>query len=372
MLIPKEFDEILDGVKKSLAGKTNPRTKKTYTEDDFYAIATETYKKKYGKTPDGKSEDLLFFTDVIEWKAENENFFVCGFASTTEMDAVNDIVTPNCLEDMAKQLLGKEVKVKLGIEHDWVRTGDPRLLPYAKVEEAKVMKDGNVFKLFVKTKLNKHHPLFPTVWNSIKDGYLDAFSIEYLPIMKWKTIEDGKNIRVLDKVDLSGITYTGRPINQGARMTDVFVKAFASADADAVMDQMLHSEGVPTAAPVQDAKCETKEPIKEGEKMAEEIKPEAKAEAPIDIKAEFDALKKQYAELKAEAEELKKRVEFKAMIKEAIKELKIEEKAFEPKVEEKARSLDNKLAEEKFGTEIKDENALSTKSQIERAFGKPR
>ena len=49
--MPKSFDKILDGIKKKLSEKTNPRTGKKYTESDIYAIAVSTYKKKYGKTP---------------------------------------------------------------------------------------------------------------------------------------------------------------------------------------------------------------------------------------------------------------------------------------------------------------------------------
>jgi len=49
--MPAEFDDILDAIKRSLSGKTNPRTDKAYTDDDFYAMAVSAYKKKYGKNP---------------------------------------------------------------------------------------------------------------------------------------------------------------------------------------------------------------------------------------------------------------------------------------------------------------------------------
>jgi len=413
MLLPKEFEDILDGIKRSLSGKTNPRTKKPYSEDEFYAIATEAYKKKYGKNPHGKSEDLSFRTDTFEYKAEDENYFVCGYASTTGIDQVNDLVTSNCLSDMASQLLNKEVAVKLGIEHDWVRTNDPRILPYAKVVDAKVL-DGN--KLFVKTKLFKEHPNFKTIWSAIKEGYLDAFSIEYLPQVKWSDNQNGKNVRVLDKVELSGITFTGRPINPNARITDVFVKAALVADAEDVMKQILHSEGVPTAAPVQEAKSEEPDPeqlrmgievemehtsdpavaekiardhLKEvsdyytklkkvenkcskGDNLAEEeAKPEAKAEVKADEK---DLL---IAQLKAKVEELEKKTEIKALIKDAIKELQPEEKALKDADKDKAEILNKALVEAKSQPENKfeaksDMNNYTVQGMIEKAFGKPK
>lgn len=371
--MPKEFDDILEGIKKSLSGKTNPRTKKTYSEDEFYAIATEAYKKKYGKTPDGKSEELFFVTDKLEYKAENENYYVCGYASTTGLDSVNDYVTPDCIEDMAQQLVGKQVKVKLGIEHDWVRTGDPRMLPHAVVEEASVVSDSGGKKLYVKTKINKHHPEFNAVWNSIKDGFYDAFSIEYLPTVKWTTnATNGESVRVLDKINLSGITFTGRPINSAARITDVFVKAHAAMDAEQVMDQILHSEGVPIQAPLQEAK---NTPVEVNTKEVDSMTDvEQKAQAPsaeVELKAKTAEAEKLLAELKAQKEELEKfKTEIKAIIKDSLK-TPVEEKAFEKANTETKSTLDKKLEEEKFASHMESKSSdFSIGGMFEKAFGK--
>ena len=46
--MPKKFEEIKKAISKSLIGKTNPRTKKAYTESEVYAISTEVYKKRKG------------------------------------------------------------------------------------------------------------------------------------------------------------------------------------------------------------------------------------------------------------------------------------------------------------------------------------
>jgi len=49
--MPKEFEEIRNTIQGSLKGKINPRTKKPYTDSEVYAIATNVYKKKYGRNP---------------------------------------------------------------------------------------------------------------------------------------------------------------------------------------------------------------------------------------------------------------------------------------------------------------------------------
>ena len=46
--MPKKLEEIRKSIAEKLRGKINPRTKKTYTEDDFYAIARATYNKLIG------------------------------------------------------------------------------------------------------------------------------------------------------------------------------------------------------------------------------------------------------------------------------------------------------------------------------------
>lgn len=63
--MPKAFDDILKGIKKSNKGKINPRTKKPYTDSDLYAIAVATYKKKFGSNPMKKKEALSLPTNFI-------------------------------------------------------------------------------------------------------------------------------------------------------------------------------------------------------------------------------------------------------------------------------------------------------------------
>lgn len=61
--MPQTFDDMLKQIKQTLSGKTNPKTKKPYTESDYRAIATTAYQKKYGKAP-GESTGVVVAENV--------------------------------------------------------------------------------------------------------------------------------------------------------------------------------------------------------------------------------------------------------------------------------------------------------------------
>ena len=73
--MPKEFDDMLKQIKQTLSGKTNPKTKKAYTESDYRAIATAAYQKKFGKAP-GESKGVVV--------AENVRVQFNGYAEVLE------------------------------------------------------------------------------------------------------------------------------------------------------------------------------------------------------------------------------------------------------------------------------------------------
>lgn len=159
-------------------------------------------------------------SEPLQFKSINEDFWFEGYLSTGTIDLVNDKVTQECMEDMCSQILNSPISVKLSIEHD-APISDMRLIPPGKFVEAKV--DGD--KLFVKGKLNKHHPEFNKIKGSIEDGFLDSFSIEFKPLEFGNANIDGKSVRVLKKVFLGGGGLTGRPINQECQLTNFYMKS---------------------------------------------------------------------------------------------------------------------------------------------------
>ena len=99
---------------------------------------------------------------------ENKNVFVEGYASANVKDLDGDIITEEALQQAAKELT-QEPYNKVFINHDI------RDIPIGKIVAAEV-RDG---KLWVRLMLNKAHPQFETIYNSLKDGFLDAFSIGF-------------------------------------------------------------------------------------------------------------------------------------------------------------------------------------------------
>jgi len=171
-------------------------------------------------------DQFIFTSGPIELKQEGEDFFVEGYASTSDLDLVNDIVTKDCIMDMAEQFRGRAIK--FDIEHesfrgksDFEKEINKTIIPMAKTEDFLVDKTG----LKVKAKLNKNAKRFDEVKGSIEDGFLDAFSIAYVPVKSRIIEKNGQEIRMLDKINLLNVAFTGNPINPHASMTNVFAKS---------------------------------------------------------------------------------------------------------------------------------------------------
>ena len=170
--------------------------------------------------------NFIFSSGPIELKEEGENFFVEGHISTSDLDLVNDIVTKECIMDMAEQM--RERTIKLDVEHESFRGKsdlemeiNKTIIPAAKIDDFLVDKKG----LKVRAMLNRHVGRFNEVKNSIKDGFLDAFSIAFVPVKETIQEKDGQKVRMLDKINLLNVAFTGNPVNTHSTMSNVFAKS---------------------------------------------------------------------------------------------------------------------------------------------------
>jgi len=179
-----------------------------------------------------KEAEEIFFTDELDYSSietkKGKEYYVEGYISTKDLDLGNDIVTDECLNDMLEQLKGRTIK--LDVEHETMK-GESELdkkinktkIPIGKIVDA--WRDEKGIK--AKAILNKAHSRFQEVWNSIKNGFLDGFSIAYYPIQTiTKNIGD-KIVRLLNKVDLINVALTGNPMNPEARLTSAFTKSLS-------------------------------------------------------------------------------------------------------------------------------------------------
>ncbi len=173
-----------------------------------------------------ENPNFIFSSGPIELKEEGTNFFVEGHISTSDLDLVNDIVTKECIIDMAEQM--RERTIKLDVEHESFKGKtdlemeiNKTIIPAAKIDDFLIDEKG----LKVRAMLNKHVSRFNEVKNSIQDGFLDAFSIAFMPVKETIQEKGGKQIRMLDKINLLNVAFTGNPVNTYASIDQVFLKS---------------------------------------------------------------------------------------------------------------------------------------------------
>ena len=168
----------------------------------------------------------------VEQKNANEkDLFVEGFISTTGKDLVNDVMTQNCQKSMSEQ--GRSRAIKLDIEHEAFR-GDSHeekeinktKIPAGKITELTVTSKG----LKVRAIINKFHKDFKNIAGNIQNGFLDAFSVAFIPTRVSKKNVNGETIRLLDDVKLLNVALTGNPINTEAQIVEVFMKSMDSVE----------------------------------------------------------------------------------------------------------------------------------------------
>ena len=287
---------------------------------------------------------FIFTSDRLELKSEGENFFVEGYISTSDLDQVNDIVTKACLLDMAEQM--KYRTIKFDVEHESFR-GKSNLdmeinktkIPVAKTDDFLMDKKG----IKVRAMLNPFSPRFEEVKGSIDGGFLDAFSIAYVPVKSVIEERNGLKVRLLDKINLLNVAFTGNPVNTEARMTNVFAKSLEflkDQEHNIHISDELNLNG--------------------GKKMTEEEKKEESTEE--EAKEEVEAKDEDEDESEEETEEDEDDTE--------VKSLKLEVKSLNDKIDAQAKdiaemkaTLKKPVHKSKVEVEDKSENFVEEKSQ---------
>jgi len=152
----------------------------------------------------------------LETKEDEKDVYVEGYASASIKDLDGEIITEEALKQAARDLL-KEPYNKVFVNHAPLRHSSDSIdkLPIGKVIDASVI-DG---KLWIRAILNKAHPRFETIYHSIKEGFLNAFSIGFRALKKV-----GKRIL---KLQILEISLVGIPANPQAIVTSIYEKSFS-------------------------------------------------------------------------------------------------------------------------------------------------
>jgi len=168
--------------------------------------------------------------NIVEMK-DGEHLFVEGDISTNDIDLINDSMTKECQQSMQRQIL--QSNMKLDIEHESFKgeTHEEKeinktKIPAGKLIDATVKDLGNErFSTRVKGEINRHNPNYKSIKGNLMEGYLDAFSVAFLPIDVTRTQMNGKSVRLLNDVKLLNVALTGNPCNTKAQLIDIFTKS---------------------------------------------------------------------------------------------------------------------------------------------------
>jgi len=222
-----------------------------------------------------KNNNFSFLTNSLSYEEvgtkSGKDYYVKGYISTDEVDRSNEVVTREAMNSMVEQI--KSGSVKLDVEHSTF-TGENDI-PVGKIVDAGIDEKG----LWVKCTLNKSHSKFQEVWNSIKGGFLDAFSIAYKTTEFTKDIINGVTVTLLKGLELLNVAITGNPVCRGAKMTESFYKSLKYMEENKMSEET--KEPVAEETKVEEPVAEVKEePTPEAE-VKEEVVEEPKAEEPV-------------------------------------------------------------------------------------------
>ena len=255
------------------------------------------------------TKNYTFFTDEVGYEETEtkggKDYFVTGYISTKDRDLVNDVVSENALSEMLNQINHKNIK--LDVEHEAWREENPSIVPVGKIIEAKRDEKG----IFVKAILNRAHGRFKEVWDSVKSGFLDAFSIAFKTTSYVHKVVDGVKTRILNGVELLNVALTGNPVNPECKMTEVFTKSLNDMEEIKMAEEVVEKKDEEVQAPAEEAAPVAEEPAVEpvAEVEAEVEKPTEEA-SEVEQKAldRITKLEDDLADAKTEIKSLTKKL----------------------------------------------------------------
>lgn len=275
--------------------------------------------------------DYVFSTDKITYSSiglkGNKQSYVTGYISVPEIDLYDDLVTPNALKSMLRQITEKTIT--LDYEHEAWRD-DNTILPVGKIIDAKVDDRG----LWVKCQLNSHSPKYKALWGSIKENFVNAFSIAFKPLRTVEKSVGDTKVRLIEELELLNVALTGSPVNPGAKMTGHSMKAvMLKAIQDTKEEKVLVSKSLLTKL-MEDKNMEEEKIVAKDEAVeseAPEAPVEAVAEPEVESTPEAEPVKEEAVVEEKEAEEAEE-----PAVAEEVVEAVAEAEPEVPAVEQKA------------------------------------
>jgi len=253
-----------------------------------------------------------------------------GYISTTDKDLASEILSMSAQNDILDQVTDRLITFDAEHEVWFDKEGNENSkptsnIPLGKIVEAKIKGNG----VWVKAEINQDNPRFNNIWDSIKKGFLNAFSVSFYPVEAIKRKVGILTESIVNRLNLINVSLTGNPCNTSATFTPIMKSAVNgffkdsfdtyqnNKEDDNMSDKEIKNETEeikPTEAPVKEAKVE--EPVKE------EAKPEVTTKETTEVVDDkyTDGTDKEKVELKNNITSLKNDIDaLKAEVK-ALKE----------------------------------------------------
>jgi HK97 family phage prohead protease len=146
-------------------------------------------------------------------REEEKNVYIEGYASSAIEDIHGERLSREAIRLAASEIT-KEPYNKLFLNHAPLRRDATAIekIPIGRIIYARP--EGE--KLWIQAVLNSSHPLFETVSQSIKNGFLNAFSMGFRVLKRV-----GKLVMRIQPLEVSLV---GVPVNPQAVVTDVYAK----------------------------------------------------------------------------------------------------------------------------------------------------
>jgi HK97 family phage prohead protease len=238
-------------------------------------------------TNDIESKPFSFMTDTLKWSSVETkggvDQYVEGDITTDDPDLDDDIVTQKGLNKVFEQLTQQDIM--LDLEHDTYRDeeGIPRARAMNNIAIGRIVdKRKDEHGVWVKAKLNPYVQSFKSVWESIKAGFIKAFSITFKTVAsRTKTVGD-TTYRLIDDLNILNVALTSCPINPKATFIPAFksyIKNNTQPEEKSSVEETKMTDEEKIETPEETPKATPKEEIpKESEEKKEE--PEQKSEEP--------------------------------------------------------------------------------------------
>jgi HK97 family phage prohead protease len=302
--------------------------------DEDMKIVTTTY-KKLGGDVSKKSNTFTYnceFTPSEIISKGDKKYIVEGYVSTIDEDLSEESVTMSAQRDIYDQIMQRvnSATVTGDQEHEIYMSEDEVFIdsiPKIKFIDARITDKG----VWVKAEINQHHPDFKSVWGSVKDGFLNAFSITFIPLEAIKKKVGDRWKSFVNRLNLLNITLTGNPMNPNATFQPVMKNAlnglkdsFETHDTnngDKMTDVEKKTQEQEVASPetttetvekVDEVKSEDK--VEEKPTEAEEKVEDAPAVETKTNNTEISELKKELSDVKAQLKALREQPIFKAKV----------------------------------------------------------